>query len=60
VLTITSAPDDAYRYPDLTPQCEATFEWLEPGAESTGCSRSWTTRASRVWRLPSPGSWPRR
>lgn len=28
-LTILAAPDDAYRYPDLTPQCEATFEWLQ-------------------------------
>lgn len=32
-LTILEAPDDAYRYPDLTPQCEATFEWLELALE---------------------------
>lgn len=28
-LTIKNDPDDLYRYPDLTPQCEATFDWLE-------------------------------
>jgi hypothetical protein len=27
------APDDAYRYPDLTPQCEAVFEWLSRALE---------------------------
>ncbi len=32
-LTIHEAPDDAYRYPDLTPQCEATFEWLDRALE---------------------------
>lgn len=32
-LTIHDAPDDAYRYPDLTPQCEATFEWLHRALE---------------------------
>lgn len=32
-LTILESPDDAYRYPDLTPQCEATFEWLECALE---------------------------
>lgn len=32
-LTILDAPDDAYRYPDLTPQCEAMFEWMERALE---------------------------
>jgi hypothetical protein len=32
-LGIQSAPDDAYRYPDLTPQCEATFDWLATALE---------------------------
>jgi hypothetical protein len=27
-LTILNQPDDFYRYPDLTRQCEATFLWL--------------------------------
>jgi hypothetical protein len=27
-LTILNQPDDFYRYPDLTRQCEATFAWL--------------------------------
>lgn len=27
-LTIRNQPDDFYRYPDLTRQCEATFVWL--------------------------------
>lgn len=27
-LTILNEPDDFYRYPDLTRQCEATFAWL--------------------------------
>jgi hypothetical protein len=32
-ITILDAPDDAYRYPDLTPQCEAVFEWLSRALE---------------------------
>lgn len=32
-LAIQSAPDDAYRYPDLTPQTEATFAWLATALE---------------------------
>jgi hypothetical protein len=32
-LTVRASPDDAYRYPDLTPQCEATFRWLERALE---------------------------
>jgi hypothetical protein len=32
-MTIASAPDDAYRYPDLTPQCEATYFWLDRALE---------------------------
>jgi len=32
-MTISSAPDDAYRYPDLTPQCEATYAWMDRALE---------------------------
>lgn len=32
-LTVLSDPDDFYRYPDLTVQCEATFGWLERAIE---------------------------
>jgi hypothetical protein len=32
-LSIHTAPDDAYRFPDLTPQCEATFAWLDNALE---------------------------
>lgn len=32
-LTILNDPDDFYRYPDLTMQSEATFEWLERAIE---------------------------
>ena len=33
VLEIRNDPDDFYRYPDLTRQSEATFEWLERAIE---------------------------
>ncbi len=32
-LTITNAPDELYRYPDLTVVSEATFGWLERAIE---------------------------
>jgi hypothetical protein len=32
-LRIQSAPDDAHQFPDLTPQCEACFGWLETALE---------------------------
>ncbi|MFV8751075.1 Fic family protein [Nannocystaceae bacterium ST9] len=32
-LTIVGDPDDFYRYPDLTVQCEATFDWLDQAIE---------------------------
>jgi hypothetical protein len=32
-LIIENEPDDFYRYPDLTRQCEATFAWLERAIE---------------------------
>lgn len=33
ILVIDNEPDDFYRYPDLTRQCEATFAWLDRAIE---------------------------
>ena len=33
ILIIDNEPDDLYRYPDLTRQCEATFGWLDRAIE---------------------------